>query len=71
MKKEINKQELNKTEWNKLITHIPHETDLYPEEKELIFAYRVMNDMGKRAMIKVAQDFARTPTMRCKWVRGV
>lgn len=71
MKKEINKQELNKTDWNNLITHIPRETDLYPEEKELIFAYRVMNAMGKRAMIKVAQDFARTPTMRCKWVRGV
>ena len=46
-------------------------TDLHPDEYDLLIAYRVMNELGKSALIKVALDFARTKTMRQKCVRGI
>ena len=49
----------------------PTERSLYPDELDLIIAYRVMNQTGKHSLLKVAQDFAMTPTMRNKCVRGI
>ena len=49
----------------------PTEKSLYPDELDLIIAYRVMNQTGKHSLLKVAQDFAMTPTMRNKWVKGI
>lgn len=49
----------------------PHTSNLHPEELDLIIAYRVMNELGKSALIKVAMDFARTKTMRNKCIRGI
>ena len=49
----------------------PTERSLYPDELDLIIAYRVMNKIGKHSLLKVAQDFAMTPTMRNKCVRGI
>ena len=49
----------------------PNTTDLHPDELDLLIAYRVMNELGKSALIKVALDFARTKTMRQKCVRGI
>ena len=49
----------------------PTEKSLYPDELDLIIAYRVMNKIGKHSLLKVAQDFAMTPTMRNKWVNRV
>ena len=65
------KQNLTKKELNKELTEIPRLSDLHPEEMELLFAFRVMNEIGKQSMLKVATDFARTPTMRNKWIRGI
>ena len=41
----------------------PTERSLYPDELDLIIAYRVMNKTGKHSLQKVAQDFAMTPTI--------
>ncbi len=49
----------------------PSEKSLYPDELDLIIAYRVMNKIGKHSLLKVAQEFAMTPTMRNKYVRGI
>ena len=49
----------------------PTERSLYPDELDLIIAYRVMNELGKSALIKVALDFARTETMRQKCIKGI
>ena len=49
----------------------PTERSLYPDELDLIIAYRVMNKIGKHSLLKVAQDFAMTPTMRNKCIRGI
>lgn len=65
------KQNLTKKELNKELTEIPRLSDLHPEEMELLFAFRVMNETGKQSMLKVATDFARTPTMRNKCIRGI
>ena len=65
------KQNLTKKELNKELTEIPRLSDLHPEEMELLFAFRVMNETGKQSMLKVATDFAMTPTMRNKWIRGI
>ena len=46
-------------------------TDLHQDELDLLIAYRVMNELGKSALIKVALDFARTKTMRNKCIKGV
>ena len=47
----------------------PTERSLYPDELDLIIAYRVMNKTGKHSLLKVAQKFAMTPTMRNKCIR--
>ena len=47
----------------------PTERSLYPDELDLIIAYRVMNKIGKHSLLKVAQEFAMTPTMRNKCIR--
>ena len=49
----------------------PSERSLYPDELDLIIAYRVMNKIGKHSLLKVAQDFAMTPNMRNKCIRGI
>ena len=49
----------------------PSERSLYPDELDLIIAYRVMNKIGKHSLLKVAQEFAMTPTMRNKCIRGI
>ena len=49
----------------------PHTTDLHQDELDLLIAYWVMNELGKSALINMALDFARTPTMRHKCVRGI
>ena len=49
----------------------PTERSLYPDELDLIIAYRVMNQAGKHSLLKVAQDFAMTPTMRNKCIKGI
>ena len=49
----------------------PTERSLYPDELDLIIAYRVMNKIGKHSLLKVAQEFAMTPTMRNKCIRGI
>ena len=59
---------------NVFIKHLgetPHTSNLHPEELDLIIAYRVMNELGKSALIKVAMDFARMKTMRNKCIRGI
>ena len=65
------KQNLTKKELNKELTEIPRLSDLHPEEMELLFAFRVMNEIGKQSILKVAMGFAKTPTMRNKWIRGI
>ena len=64
-------QKLNLRQINKLIQSLPHETIAAEEELDLIAAYRVLNEPGKQALLKVALDLARTPTMRNKWIRGI
>ena len=65
-------QKLNLRQINKLIQSLPHESIAVEEEElDLIAAYRVLNEPGKQALLKVALDFARTPTMRNKWIRGI
>ena len=49
----------------------PKERSLYPDELDLIIAYRVMNKIGKHSLLKVAQEFAMTPTMRNRHVSGI
>ncbi len=64
-------QKLNLRQINKLIQFLPHATIAAEEELDLIAAYRVLNEPGRQALLKVALDFARTPAMRNKWVRGI
>ena len=65
-------QKLNLRQINKLIQSLPHETIAVEEEElDLIAAYRVLNEPARQALLKVALDFARTPTMRNKWERGI
>ena len=44
---------------------------LHSDEMELIFYYRIMNARGQYSMVRVAQDFAMTPTMRKGVIRGM
>lgn len=62
---------LDANDFAKHLGETPHTSDLHPEELNLIIAYRVMNELGKSALIKVAMDFARTKTMRNKCIRGI
>ena len=56
-------QKLNLRQINKLIQSLPHESIAVEEEElDLIAAYRVLNEPGRQALLKVALDFARTPT---------
>ena len=64
-------QKLNLRQINKLIQSQPHATIAVEEELDLIAAYRIMNGPGRQALLKVALDLARTPTMRNKWIRGI
>ena len=64
-------QKLNLQQINKLIQSLPHATIAAEEELNLIAAYRVLNGPGRHALLKVALDLARTPTMRNKWIRGI
>ena len=68
----VEHQKLNLRQINKLIQSLPHESIAVEEEElDLIAAYRVLNEPGKQALLKVALDLARTPTMRNKWIRGI
>ena len=64
-------EQLDANDFNNHLGEIPRTTDLHPDELDLLIAYRVMNKHGKSALIKLALDFARTPTMRNKCVRGI
>ena len=64
-------KQLDANDFNRYPGVQPTEKSLYPDELDLIIAYRVMNQTGKHSLLKVAQDFAMTPTMRNKWVKGI
>ena len=64
-------KQLDANDFNRYPGIQPTEKSLYPDELDLIIAYRVMNQTGKHSLLKVAQDFAMTPTMRNKFVRGI
>ncbi len=66
MKKKMNIRKLNKHP-----RKIPHTLPLHPDEVELIFLYRVLNEEGKQHMRLTALDFAKVPMMRNKCVRGI
>ena len=67
--KTVNQMDAN--DFNNHLGTTPRTTDLHSDELDLLIAYRVMNELGKSALIKVALDFARTPTMRNKFIRGI
>lgn len=64
-------KKLDSNDFAKHLGETPHTSNLHPEELDLLIAYRVMNELGKSALIKVAMDFARTKTMRHKCIRGI
>ena len=64
-------KQLDANDFNRYPGVQPTEKSLYPDELDLIIAYRVMNQTGKHSLLKVAQDFAMTPTMRNKCIRGI
>ena len=64
-------KQLDANDFNNHLGETPHTSNLHPDELDLIIAYRVMNELGKSALIKVAMDFARTKTMRNKCVIGI
>lgn len=64
-------KQLDANDFENHLGETPRTTDLHQDELDLLTAYRVMNELGKSCLIKVALDFARTPTMRNKCVRGV
>ena len=64
-------KQLDANDFNRYPGTQPTEKSLYPDELDLIIAYRVMNQTGKHSLLKVAQDFAMTPTMRNKCVGGI
>ena len=64
-------KQMDANDFNNHLGETPRTTDLHPDEYDLLIAYRVMNELGKSALIEVALDFARTPTMRNKCVRGI
>ena len=57
-------KQLDANDFNRYPGTQPTEKSLYPDELDLIIAYRVMNKTDKHSLLKVAQDFAMTPTMR-------
>ena len=64
-------KQLDTNDFNRYPSVQPTEKSLYPDELDLIIAYRVMNQTGKHSLLKVAQDFAMTPTMRNKCIKGI
>jgi hypothetical protein len=64
-------EQMDANDFNNYLDEKPNTTNLHPDELDLLIAYRVMNELGKSALIKVALDFARTKTMRQKCVRGI
>ena len=44
---------------------------LHSDEMELIFCYLIMNARGQYSMVRVAQEFAMTPTMRKGVIKGI
>jgi len=64
-------EQMDVNDFETRLDETPNTTDLHPDELDLLIAYRVMNELGKSALIKVALDFARTKTMRNKCVRGI
>ena len=61
-------EQLDANDFNEHLGETPRTTDLHSDELDLLCAYRVMNELGKSALIKVAMDFARTKTMRHKCI---
>ena len=57
-------KQMDANDFNNHLGETPHTTDLHPDEYDLLIAYRVMNELGKSPLIKMAQDFAMTKTMR-------
>ena len=64
-------KQMDVNDFNNHLGETPRTSDLHPDELDLLIAYRVMNELGKSALIKVALDFARTKTMRNKCVREI
>ena len=64
-------KQLDANDFNNHLGETPHTSNLHPDELDLLIAYRVMNELGKSALIKVALDFARTKTMRQKCIRCI
>ena len=64
-------KQMDVNDFNNHLGETPRTSDLHPDELDLLIAYRVMNELGKSALIKVALDFARTRTMRNKCVREI
>ena len=64
-------KQMDVNDFNNHLGETPRTSDLHPDELDLLIAYRVMNELGKSALIKVALNFARTKTMRKKCVRGI
>ena len=64
-------KQLDANDFNNHLGETPHTPNLHPDELDLLIAYRVMNELGKSALIKVALDFARTKTMRQKCIRCI
>jgi hypothetical protein len=62
---------MDANDFNNRLDEKPNTTDLHPDELDLLIAYRVMNELGKSALIKVALDFARTKTMRNKYIKEI
>ena len=64
-------EQLDANDFENHLGETPRTTDLHPDELDLLYAYRVMNELGKSALIKVALDFAKTKTMRNKCIRSI
>ena len=64
-------KQMDVNDFNNHLGETPRTSDLHPDELDLLIAYRVMNELGKSALIKVALDFARTKMMRNKCVREI
>lgn len=64
-------KQMDVNDFNNHLGETPRTSGLHPDELDLLIAYRVMNELGKSALIKVALDFARTKTMRNKCVREI
>ena len=64
-------KQMDANDFSKHLRETPRTTYLHQDELDLLIAYRVMNELGKSALINVALDFARTKTMRNKCVRSI